>query len=209
MSASAFEVSNSRQGVEPGTSRLSDERPKALGRIACLFAMASVFLAGPATAAIRYAKPAATGAGTCLSWTNACTLQTALTGAVSGDEIWVIAGAHKPTTTATDRVATFLLRNGVSIYGGFAGSETLRSQRNWLANLTVLSGDIDNNDSQTPVITDFLTATGNSTNSYHVVTGATGATLDGVTVTAGYADGAGAGQNSGGGMYSSSASPTP
>ena len=56
------------------------------------------------------------------------------------------------------------------------------------ANVTILSGDIDNNDSQTPIITDLATVTGNTTNSYHVVTGATGATLDGFTITAGNAN---------------------
>ena len=195
MSASAFEVSKSRGGFEPGTPRLSDARPNALGRLACLCAMASVLFAGPAAAAVRYAKPASSGAGTCLSWTNACTLQTALTGAVSGDEFWVLAGAHEPTAT-TDRVATFLLRNGAGVCGGLAGFETLRTQRNWLANVTVLSGDIDSNDGHTPVITDFLTATGNTTNSYHVVTGATGATLDGFPSPRGTPTGRGPGRTS-------------
>jgi hypothetical protein len=57
-------------------------------------------------AGVRYAKPAASGSGTCLSWANACTLQTALAGAISGDELWVVVGTHKPTTGA-DRTATF------------------------------------------------------------------------------------------------------
>ncbi len=90
----------------------------------------------------------------------------------------------------TDRSATFQLKNGVAVYGGFAGTETARNQRNPAANVTILSGDIDNNDSQTPIITDLTTVTGNTTNSYHVVTGATGATLDGFTITAGNANGA-------------------
>ena len=78
----------------------------------------------------------------------------------------------------------------MAVYGGFAGTETARDQRNPAANVTILSGDIDNNDSQTPIITDLTTVTGNTTNSYHVVTGgATGATLDGFTITAGNANG--------------------
>jgi predicted outer membrane repeat protein len=138
------------------------------------------------------------GTGDCSSWENACELQTALTNAVSGDEIWVAAGTHKPTATETDRTATFQLKEGVAVYGGFVGTESSRAARNPAVNVTILSGDIDNNDSQTPIITDLATMTGNTTNSYHVVTGATGATLDGFTITAGYADNT---LPFGGGMY--------
>ncbi len=42
----------------------------------------------------------------------------------------------------TDRTISFELKNGVAIYGGFAGTETLRTQRNPATNVTVLSGDI-------------------------------------------------------------------
>ena len=116
-------------------------------------------------------------------------------------------GRYKPTT-GTDRTATFQLKNGVAVYGGFAGTETARDQRNPATNVTILSGDIDNNDSQTPMITDLTTVTGNTTNSYHVVTGATDATLDGFTITAGYANGGNVPRRFGGGMYNDSSSPT-
>jgi hypothetical protein len=146
---------------------------------------------------VRYAKPAATGTGNCSSWANACTLQTALTGATSGNEIWVAAGTHKPTD-GTDRTVTFQLVDGVALYGGFAMTETLRSQRDPAANITILSGDIG-------------TPGDNGDNSYHVVTGAnafdatsaTSATLDGFTITAGNANGIGGfDQPYGGGIYS-------
>jgi predicted outer membrane repeat protein/parallel beta-helix repeat protein len=175
-----------------------------------LLALALTFSAAgsmPARAAgIRYAAPG--GAGDCSSWASACTLQTALTNAISGDEIWVAAGAHKPTTLGTDRAATFQLKSGVAVYGGFAGTETARDQRNPAVNVAILSGDIDNNDSQTPIITNLATVTGNSANSYHVVTGATGATLDGFTITAGNANGASDPIWNGGGMYNKISSPT-
>jgi hypothetical protein len=160
-------------------------------------------------AGVRYAKPVASGAADCLSWTNACTLQAALTGAVSGDEIWVAAGMHKPTTAeGNQRLATFQLKNGVALYGGFAGTEMARSERNPAVNVTVLSGDIDNNDSQTPIISDLSTVTGNTSNSYHVVTGADGASLDGFTITAGYSSNVSTPHNRGGGMYNNYSSPT-
>ncbi len=155
-------------------------------------------------AGIRYAAPS--GTGDCSSWATACTLQAALAGAVDGNEIWAQAGTYKPATGA-NRAATFQLKAGVAIYGGFAGTETVRDQRNPAANVTVLSGDIDNNDSQAPILTDLQTVTGNSSNSYHVVTGATGATLDGFTITAGYANSTFP-FNCGGGLYNTGSSPT-
>lgn len=157
---------------------------------------------------IYYVKPSVSGTGSCENWANACTLQTALLLAGSGSEVWVAAGTYKPTT-GTDRDATFQLAAGAAVYGGFAGTETARDQRDPVANPTILSGDIDNNDSQTPIITDLATVTGNTTNSYHVVTGATGATLDGFSVTAGYANGSNCpGTGCGGGMQNVDTFPT-
>ncbi|MCX6036272.1 MAG: hypothetical protein NTV38_15085, partial [Chloroflexi bacterium] len=172
-----------------------------------VFMLAVTPLQSALASGVRYAKPSATGTGNCLSWANACSLQTALTGAVSGNEIWAAAGVYKPTA-GTDRTATFQLKDGVAVYGGFAGTETARTQRNPAVNVTILSGDIDNNDTQTPIITDLKTVTGNTTNSNHVVTGATGATLDGFTITAGNTNDGAYPNNSGGGMFNSSSSPT-
>jgi predicted outer membrane repeat protein len=130
---------------------------------------------------VRYAAPAVQGSGDCSSWDNACTLQTALTGAVSGDEIWVKKGVHYPGTARTHSFR--IQRNNVQLYGGFAGTETARSQRNWVVNSTVLSGDIG-------------TSGDIADNSYHVlyvdgvtIENITGATvIDGFTVTAGHAN---------------------
>jgi hypothetical protein len=73
------------------------------------------------------AAPAGATSGACGSaWGTACGLQHALNDiAVSGDELWVAAGTYKPTT-GSDRSATFQLKAGVALYGGFAGTETLR-----------------------------------------------------------------------------------
>lgn len=134
----------------------------------------------PAAAGTIFVKTNATGANNGTTWTDAYTdLQLALAAAVSTDEIWVAAGTYKPTSTA-DRTISFVLKNGVGIYGGFAGTEASLGQRNPSANVTILSGDIGT----VGVATD---------NSYHVVTSdgtvtATGI-LDGFMVTAGRADG--------------------
>ncbi len=138
--------------------------------------------------------------GTCGGdWTTPCDLLYALNSvAASGDELWVAAGVYKPTTSTSDRGASILLQADVAIYGGFAGSETARTERNPQTNVTIFSGDIDGNDSQSPIVTDAYTVTGLDTNSHHVVTGATGAILDGVTITAGYIPGLSV---AGGGLY--------
>jgi len=178
---------------------------------ASLFLVTLLGLASPAHADpdILYAAPAANGSGVCSSWANACTLQTALANAVSGDQIWVQAGVHKPTTT-TDRTVSFDLQRGMAVYGGFAGTETALDQRDPANHITVLSGDIDNNDTTDPygVVTDTANLAGN--NSYHVVTssGVTEtAVLDGFTITAGQASYPASQAYYGGGMYNDNASP--
>jgi predicted outer membrane repeat protein len=158
-------------------------------------------------AGVLHVKPSASGSGNCGDWDNACTLQTALASATAGDEIWVAAGTYTPGTNRED---SFQLKSDVAVYGGFAGTETDRSQRDWAANATVLSGDLDGNDftNAQGVVTDTANITG--TNAYHVVTGSgTDATavLDGFTVTAGNANG-GYPNDRGGGMYNDGGSPT-
>jgi len=136
--------------------------------------------AAPAFAAtVVYVKANATGANNGTSWNDAFTsLQNGLTAAASGDEIWVAAATYKPA--ASDRTVSFAMKNGVAVYGGFAGTETQRSQRNPVANVTTLSGDIG-------------TAGSAADNSYHVVTSDGAVTntgrLDGFTVSGGQADG--------------------
>jgi hypothetical protein len=146
-------------------------------------------------ATVRYVKPSATGSDDCSSWANACTLQSALGVAVSGDEIWVAEGTYAP---GTDRAATFQLKSGVGVYGGFAGTETAPGERDWVAHPTVLSGDVG-------------TPGDNSDNAYHVVTGSgtdASAVLDGFTVSGGNADGSSQPDDCGGGMFNSKGDPT-
>ena len=162
-----------------------------------------------AAPAVLYAAPLAQGTGDCLSWANACTLQTALGLASNGNEIWVKAGAHFPGSLQTD---TFTLKSGVALYGGFTGDETARDERDWEANPTILSGDIDHNDTDPEanyIIEDYAQIQVN--NAYHVVTGTgTDATaiLDGFIITAGQANAGGWPGNYGGGMFSDPGSPT-
>ncbi len=114
-------------------------------------------------------------------------LQDALGAASAGDEIWVAAGVYKPGDTVSD---SFKLVPGVAVYGGFTGTETARSERDWHANTAVLSGDIDGNDKTD---TRGIVASSNDIkgdNSYHVVYAemvSGTAVLDGFTITGGSA----------------------
>ena len=119
------------------------------------------------------------------TWSGCYTdLQDALAFVVAGDEIWVAASTYRPTAGA-DRGVSFQMVQGVGIYGGFRGGETKRNRRDWLANQTILSGDIG-------------VAGDQADNSYHVVLGADGAVLNGFTISAGNANGGGADDNGGG-----------
>ena len=164
----------------------------------------------PATAAsniIRVDADASGASADGASWATAYpNLQDGLVAATNGDEVWVAAGVYTPGNTISD---TFILNAGVSLYGGFAATEILRSERDFDANLTVLSGDIDGDDMTIAGVV--LTTTNQvGDNSYHVVSavGVTNtAVLDGFTITAGQADG-GSPNNRGGGMHNDSSHPT-
>lgn len=149
------------------------------------------------SATIIYVRAAATGANNGTTWTDAFNdLQAGFGATLPGDTIWVAAGVYKPTTT-TSRTISFALPDGVKILGGFNGTETNVSQRNYTTNVTNLSGDIG--------------ATGNATdNSYHVVTtaGVSNATiLDGFRILSGNANSASSPNDRGGAFYNSSGNP--
>jgi hypothetical protein len=168
-------------------------------------------IAASAYATIWYVRPGATGNGT--SWANASgSLQLIINGARSGDEVWVAGGTYKPTT-GTDRSISFRMKNGVAIYGGFNGTETLLGQRNFTANVTILSGDLNGDD----VVNSATNIANNGENSYQVFANVfsagdpltASAVLDGFTIRGGRTLISSIGSNiSGGGMYNVDASPT-
>jgi len=105
---------------------------------------------------IIFVDSASHGLNNGTNWTNAYTsLQSGLAAATSGNIILVGQGTYKPTTT-TSRTATFQLKNGVPIYGGYNGVDT--SDPDQRGFVSILSGNIGSTS---------LT----SDNSYHVVTG--------------------------------------
>ena len=115
------------------------------------------------------------------SWETAFKdLQQALTSPQlkAGDEIWVAQGTYTPTTDRKDRTSSFVLIDGVGLYGGFKGGEESRKERSSNPALSVLSGKIDRY------------AVDNTGNSYHVVRGeglSEKTVLDGFTICHGYA----------------------
>ncbi|MBN2138858.1 MAG: right-handed parallel beta-helix repeat-containing protein [Sedimentisphaerales bacterium] len=175
-----------------------------------------IFLAAvifPLTACGRtiYVDCAATGSDGS-TWPDAYKyLRNALADAESGDEIRLAQGIYRPDDglgiTAGDRNASFTLKNGVTVKGGYAGiGRPDPDDRDIGLYVTILSGDLDEDDDLPR----------NEDNSYHVVTtGGTDSTavLDGLTVTGGNAftgtgtDGSNP-NDRGGGIYNYNGGPT-
>jgi parallel beta-helix repeat protein len=154
-----------------------------------------LLLSATAKATVWYVKPGGTGTGSG-SWANAAaatSLATIITGAASGDEVWVVgstAGTTYLPTATTTRTIAFTLKSGVSVYGGFAGTETALGQQNPATYITILSGNITG-------------ATGGESYNVVVSSGNTGNTLlNGFTIEDGNANSTGQ-YSTGGGVYNS------
>lgn len=105
---------------------------------------------------IRYVKPVATGTGDGSSWENASgNLQNMIDELAKNNpqnlpgEVWVAAGTYVPQVqviSGTTYSASFLMRDGISVYGGFAGGESSKQEREvskmpWnFVNKTILEG---------------------------------------------------------------------
>lgn len=136
------------------------------------------FLAGTAAAQskIYYVSSRATDTGDGSSWANATTLTKALDKAVAGDQIWV--QGFETLTGDNLYVAPkegFAVKSGVQLYGGFAGTESRLSQRVTLGKpyqlkyRSVLSGDIQKNDTVGSVDLIFPANGTRSDNATHVL----------------------------------------
>jgi uncharacterized repeat protein (TIGR01451 family) len=103
------------------------------------------------TGGIIYVDSRAAGADIGTSWTDAYRdLQRALARAAAGcgGEIWVAQGSYDPGRLPEE---VFIIPSGVSVYGGFAGTETSRSQRNPKRYPTILTGAADEERNDTVV----------------------------------------------------------
>ena len=180
------------------------KRTLAAGCLAVLGWLASLGLAG-----VIYVDDDAPAGGNGANWNTAYQfLQDALTAAVANDEIRVAGGTHRPDRDAAhpggtgSRSATFHLKNGVAVHGGYAGLADPNDpdRRDFVLFESVLSGDLAGNDG--PNFANY------ADNSHHVATGTgadTFALLDGFTVRGGNTSGAPV--LHGGGFYAGSGAP--
>ncbi len=107
---------------------------------------------------IYYVKEGGSGDGS--SWNSASgDIQEMMDKANSGDQVWIAGGTYYPTYQSSEKdplSKTFLIKDGVHIYGGFAGNETNKNDRlkadleengvidPWdFENETILSGNMD------------------------------------------------------------------
>lgn len=157
---------------------------------------------------VLFVNDDAPAGGDGLAWGSACNdLQDALSQAEilnsdgddgnDVDQIWIAEGVYKPSDELEPgelRSRSFSLLDGVSLIGGFAGTETAIVERDWAAHKTVLSGDVGVVDNSTDNVWTVVYCP------VRIV-----AAIDGVSITGGRADGSSwihEERSNGGGVFS-------
>lgn len=103
-----------------------------IGCIPIPIAVLSGLLGVDAVASVLHVTPAGDDANSGAAWDESkLTITQALAAASAGDEIWVAAGRYGENIE---------MKPGVALYGGFAGTETARDDRDWVQQLSVLDG---------------------------------------------------------------------
>ena len=162
----------------------------------------------------------ATDGGDGSSWTNAITLTEALSRAKAGDEIWVKGYEDITGHIYKAPEGGFVLPSGVAMYGGFAGTETIKNDlptgrhKYQMKYQTALVGDIATNDKASQQLIIYPENDTRTDNATHVLTLQMGVTQDntndgnkptivsGFLIAAGNAKGANTSANGrGGGIY--------
>lgn len=129
-----------------------------------------------------------------LTWATSTSIQRAFVLAAIGDTILVARGTYKTDTLGLSRNATFLLKNKIVFLGGYnnVGNPAIGS-RNATTNVTILSGDLGNDDNCATMSTGGSSAT-YTDNAFHVVripaTIADWVYIEGFTISGGSANGA-------------------
>lgn len=87
-------------------------------------------LSAQAWGAVIHVAKSGGNANTGMSWEQAkATVQAGIDSASAGDEVWVASGVYDESVT---------LKVGVALYGGFAGAELSRDDRDWTRNRTTI-----------------------------------------------------------------------
>ncbi|MEN8220244.1 MAG: Calx-beta domain-containing protein [Pseudomonadota bacterium] len=142
------------------------KRDGARNRLAQYLIIGLAILPSLSLAATRHVDGEVTSSGDGSSWVEAFkTIQEAIDASATFDEIWVKQGTYVLSSSIN-------VNKWVNIYGGFDGTETVLSQRDWKANVTTVDGN-------------------NATRGFYITTH--NSTLDGFTITHGKVDGYGAG----------------
>jgi len=151
---------------------------------------------------VIYVDYDAVGANEGTSWTNAYIyLQEALSDANSSEkpiEIRVAQGTYRPNEGLVAipefdwRTTTFQLINGVTIKGGYAGTDSPDPNAyDFALYETILSGDLNGDDAEVTDPCDLIDEPTRAENSYHVLTGSgtdETSVLDGFTISGGNAN---------------------
>jgi Concanavalin A-like lectin/glucanases superfamily len=154
------------------------------------------------TGQVKYVKNNATGNFTGSSWTNAIIdLQNAVFAYPCNDlfEVYVAKNnaAYRPSTTNNVN-ESFIIPSGMSIYGGFAGTEKSINQRNMAlihsTNQTTLSGDLLGND----ILSDFTQNRSDNSKTVVNIGGKSNIIIEGFSIRGGF------GGSYGGGILSNS-----
>jgi hypothetical protein len=126
----------------------------------------------------------ATGANDGTSWADAFTdLHDGLAAALAAPltkEVWVADGTYKPEVS--NRTVYFNIGTDVELYGGFDGTETDLSQRDWKNNEVILSGDLQGNDNNNVSFTEATRA--ENSNRLLYISGEN-TRIDGITISGG------------------------
>ena len=190
---------------------------KIIAALILLSCVSSLFAQGSKT---YHVTAEATDGGDGSSWTQAITLENALSLAKAGDEIWVKGYEDITGHIYKAPEGGFVLPSGVAMYGGFAGDETIKNDlptgrhKYQMKYQTALVGDIATNDKASQQLIIYPENTTRSDNATHVLTLQMGVTQDntndgnkptivsGFLIAAGNASGENTSANGrGGGIY--------
>ncbi|MBN2310464.1 MAG: hypothetical protein JXR94_15935, partial [Candidatus Hydrogenedentes bacterium] len=149
-----------------------------------LFAI-GLILAAHAGAAVWYVDCDVATSGDGTSWATAFkTIEDARYSALedSGGEVWVAEGTYTGTNGGLHALIdnVVCVSSTVAVYGGFAGTESTRDERDWSTHVTII--DAEDTSGRRAVFME-------------------GGTLDGFTITGGNADDVGSEGGLGGGVY--------